>query len=117
MTLNTLAALADSDVGNLSRLERGVQGYSDSILQKLATALEVDVSDFFTGGVESQNDALITSKRESEPLTPRLKILIELFNELPDSEADELLKSLEEKKRHYDALYEELNKKRQDKAS
>ncbi|MDF9909583.1 UNVERIFIED_ORG: transcriptional regulator with XRE-family HTH domain [Pantoea brenneri] len=30
MTLTELALRVDSDVGNLSRLERGMQGYSDS---------------------------------------------------------------------------------------
>lgn len=50
-------------------------------------------------------------------LNPRQKILLELFGELPDSEADELLEALKEKKRHYDELYEELNRKRQNKAS
>ena len=29
MTLSELALRVDSDVGNLSRLERGMQGYSD----------------------------------------------------------------------------------------
>lgn len=50
-------------------------------------------------------------------LNPRQKILLELFGELPDSEADELLEALKEKKRHYDELYEELNRKRQGKVS
>lgn len=47
LTLNQLAVLIDSDVGNLSRLERGLQGYSDQILGKLATALDVPVATFF----------------------------------------------------------------------
>ena len=47
LTLNQLAALIESDVGNLSRLERGVQGYSDAILKKLADALSVPVAAFF----------------------------------------------------------------------
>lgn len=47
ITLNALAALIDSDVGNLSRLERGLQGFSEVMLHKLATALDVPVAAFF----------------------------------------------------------------------
>jgi phage repressor protein C with HTH and peptisase S24 domain len=47
LTLNQLAAQIESDVGNLSRLERDVQGYSDATLNKLAEALEVPVAVFF----------------------------------------------------------------------
>ncbi|AWK43134.1 MULTISPECIES: hypothetical protein [Photorhabdus] len=50
-------------------------------------------------------------------LTPKQKVLLELFDELPDSDADDLIKNLEDKKRHYDNLLEELlHKKRQKKA-
>ncbi|WP_052739523.1 hypothetical protein [Photorhabdus caribbeanensis] len=45
-------------------------------------------------------------------LSKRQKILLELFDELPDSEADELLKTLEEKKRYYNQLLEELSQKK-----
>lgn len=47
LTLNQLAAMIESDVGNLSRLERGVQGYSDATLKKLASALQVPMTAFF----------------------------------------------------------------------
>jgi len=47
LTINQLAALIESDVGNLSRLERDMQGYSDTLLQKLSAALEVPVAAFF----------------------------------------------------------------------
>ncbi|MCK3667558.1 hypothetical protein [Photorhabdus noenieputensis] len=50
-------------------------------------------------------------------LTPKQKVLLDLFDELPDSDADDLIKNLEDKKRHYDNLLEELlHKKRQKKA-
>lgn len=48
MTLNELALRVESDVGNLSRLERGKQGYSDQILRKIAAALNVEVSELFS---------------------------------------------------------------------
>lgn len=43
-----LAIRVDSDVGNISRLERGKQGYSDEMLRKIATALGCTVADLFT---------------------------------------------------------------------
>lgn len=48
MTLNELALRVDSDVGNLSRLERGVQGYSEQLLNKIAAALSVPVAELFS---------------------------------------------------------------------
>lgn len=48
MTLSELALRVDSDVGNLSRLERGMQGYSDGLLHKIAEALSVPVSELFS---------------------------------------------------------------------
>ncbi|OWO86982.1 transcriptional regulator [Photorhabdus luminescens] len=60
MTLLDLATAIDSDVGNLSRLERGKQGYSDSILNKIAEALSVPVAELF-----SSNDVLGTVNKVS----------------------------------------------------
>lgn len=48
MTLSELALRVDSDVGNLSRLERGIQGYSDNLIQKISEALQVPVSELFS---------------------------------------------------------------------
>lgn len=48
MTLSELALRVDSDVGNLSRLERGMQGYSDTLIQKIAEALGVPVAELFS---------------------------------------------------------------------
>ncbi|MDH2394643.1 S24 family peptidase [Providencia rettgeri] len=48
MTILDLATAVNSDVGNISRLERNVQGYSESTLIKIATALGVTVSDLFS---------------------------------------------------------------------
>lgn len=46
-TLNQLATLIESDVGNLSRVERGVQGFTEPLLAKLSNALGVPASAFF----------------------------------------------------------------------
>ncbi|WP_336654188.1 helix-turn-helix transcriptional regulator [Leclercia adecarboxylata] len=48
MTINQLASLTDWDVGNISRLERGMQGYSEASLKKIAEALEVPLSELFS---------------------------------------------------------------------
>lgn len=48
MTLQQMADIIDSDVGNLSRLERGLQGYSETIINKIAGALKVHPSELFS---------------------------------------------------------------------
>lgn len=48
MTILELATQIGGDVGNLSRLERGKQGYSDASLKRIAEALNVSVSDLFS---------------------------------------------------------------------
>ncbi|WP_235845309.1 hypothetical protein [Morganella psychrotolerans] len=48
--------------------------------------------------MDVDNFGAIEEKPDISQLTQRQKILIELFDGLPDSEADELLKALEEKK-------------------
>lgn len=56
MTITELAALTDWDVGNISRLERGMQGYSEQSLKKIAEALKVPVSDLFS--THNENDTV-----------------------------------------------------------
>ena len=48
MTINELATQVDSDVGNISRLERDLQGFSPQLLSKIADALSVPVSELFS---------------------------------------------------------------------
>ena len=47
LTLNQLATEIGSDVGNLSRVERGVQNYTDALVKKIADALSVPVAALF----------------------------------------------------------------------
>lgn len=47
MTILELAGLVGSDVGNISRLETGKQGYSQDKLEAIAVALGVEVRDLF----------------------------------------------------------------------
>lgn len=58
MTLSELALRVDSDVGNLSRLERGVQGFSEPLIRKIAEALSVPVSELFSS--DEANDTVET---------------------------------------------------------
>ncbi|MBS0909178.1 S24 family peptidase [Tatumella sp. JGM118] len=48
MTILELATSVGSDVGNISRLETGKQGYTESTLIKIAEALGVKVADLFS---------------------------------------------------------------------
>jgi len=52
MTISELAQAIGGDVGNLSRLERGQQGYSDNSLKKIAEALNVPVAELFSSNKE-----------------------------------------------------------------
>lgn len=47
MTLEDVATKIDTDTGNLSRIERGLQSYTDEGLKRIARALGVPVPDFF----------------------------------------------------------------------
>lgn len=60
-----LANRIDSDVGNISRLERGKQGYSDEMLAKIAKALGCTVAELFIGeeGVPNVGPAPLGSRR------------------------------------------------------
>ena len=44
-TLEEIALAADTNASNLSRIERGTQGYSPETLERIATALGVTVSE------------------------------------------------------------------------
>ncbi|MEL3524819.1 hypothetical protein [Escherichia coli] len=57
------------------------------------------------------------SSYETRVLTPRQRIFLDLLDELPESEADKLLKTLEEKKQYYNMIYEEIRKKKAQNAS
>lgn len=48
LTILELSTRVGSDVGNISRLERGVQGYSQDMLERIADALGVVVADLFS---------------------------------------------------------------------
>lgn len=64
LTLNQLAAIIGSDVGNLSRLERDLQGYSQMLIEKLAIAFELSVPELF---IENAKDEDATRLGHSLP--------------------------------------------------
>jgi len=61
LTLEELALAAQTDTGGLSKLERGIQGYSDALLQRIARALGVAVSELFNE--ESNVDVAVIGTR------------------------------------------------------
>jgi phage repressor protein C with HTH and peptisase S24 domain len=66
MTISDLALSIDSDVGNISRLERGVQGYSDKTLNKIANALNIPISQLFISDDASDtvdNNSIVSAER------------------------------------------------------
>ncbi|MFU9135706.1 XRE family transcriptional regulator [Erwinia tasmaniensis] len=101
MTLHELALRVESDVGNLSRLERGRQGYSDALLQKIADALTVPVSELFSSGELNNTGVLssvdsLTSVRRGDVY--RVDVLDFAANEgvdPPAREVVEVIKSIE----------------------
>ncbi|WP_052116693.1 XRE family transcriptional regulator [Morganella morganii] len=56
MTILQLATAIDSDVGNISRLERGIQGYTENTLIKIASALGVTVAELFSADTLPQKN-------------------------------------------------------------
>ncbi|NHB89571.1 MULTISPECIES: helix-turn-helix domain-containing protein [Photorhabdus] len=99
---------SQSRIGNYESGTRNVSADDAVILSK---ALGVSPSELMFGdNTESQQGSEVSEI--CTELSKRQKILLELFDELPDSEADELLKTLEEKKRYYNQLLEELSQKK-----
>ena len=94
-TLEEIALAADTNASNLSRIERGTQGYSPETLERIATALGVTVSELHrrmetaeqksgksADGIAAQNhpelDPAMTSTRYSA-LTPDHRELVDEF--------------------------------------
>ena len=60
MTLESMSMAIDSDTGNLSRFERGVQDVSDEKLQRIAACLKTTISELYRKA-ESDDSTAITS--------------------------------------------------------
>ncbi|MDC9614923.1 hypothetical protein PSI19_13835 [Xenorhabdus khoisanae] len=104
--------LPEKEKSYLSQLMNGKASFGEKAARRLEKDYHMPEGYLDTGA----NDADIIDPLQVT-LTPRQKILLELFEELPESEATALIKNLEEKKQHYDNLLEELlHKKKQKKA-
>lgn len=68
LSLKALAAAAEIDQGNLSKLERGEAGYSHETIERIANALHVSVGVLFAQ--ESAVEAAALRMREVPVLTP-----------------------------------------------
>lgn len=55
LTLEQLAHAVETDSGNLSRLERGVQGGSQELLTKIMAALDLHIADGSDGSMAAKN--------------------------------------------------------------
>ncbi len=64
ISISTLASDIGSDVGNLSRLERAAQGYSDEMIRKIAEYFGIHVSDLFTPDILLSPDAMSVATSE-----------------------------------------------------
>jgi len=101
MTLSELALRTDSDVGNLSRLERGIQGYSDGLLHKIAAALSVPVSELFSSNeandtVDSYSVSSIIKKgRKDVYRIDVLDVSASAGNGSPSKDVVEVIRSIE----------------------
>jgi len=101
MTLSELALRVDSDVGNLSRLERGVQGYSDPLIQKIAVALSVPVSELFSSSedINTVNSYSVNSmNRNGRDNVYRIDVLdvsVSAGDGSPSKDVVEVIRSIE----------------------
>ena len=74
-TLEEIAFAADTNASNLSRIERGAQGYSPETLERIASALGVTVSELHLRTEAAANAAgkssgsAVGRKRQLQPAT------------------------------------------------
>jgi len=101
MTLSELALQVDSDVGNLSRLERGVQGFSPVLIEKIAAALSVPVSELFSSNeagdtVDSYSVSSILKKGRNDVYRiDVLDVSASAGNGSPSKDVVEVIRSIE----------------------
>ena len=77
-------------------------------LDKLAEVTGYPVHWFFMPDDNDMKDEPSFQEDKGKIVTPQEQILLQLFNELPESERTELIRTLKEKKQHYDQLLKEL---------
>ncbi|MFS1540028.1 MAG: helix-turn-helix domain-containing protein [Candidatus Phlomobacter fragariae] len=111
MTILQLATAINSDVGNISRLERNKQGYSENTLSKISSALGVQVADLFLDNNEATNSLNKDNPKYSNLKEDQIELL-ELYDSLPEEEAKRFIKEMRDRKTHYDIIFNDMLKKR-----
>lgn len=72
-TLEKIALAAETDAANLSRIERGKQGFSEEMITRIAKALKVPVSALYSRveqGQASYRVERVADAKDSEPAAP-----------------------------------------------
>lgn len=111
ITLQKLADMIDSDVGNLSRLERGKQGFSEPLLQKISVALRVPLSELFSDQEDSDTvnnysvNSLSRSGRDHVYRVDVLNVNASAGNGSAAGDVIEVIRSIEYVPEHAKALF------------
>jgi phage repressor protein C with HTH and peptisase S24 domain len=111
ITLQKLADMIDSDVGNLSRLERGKQGFSEPLLQKISVALRVPLSELFSDHEDSDTvnnysvNSLSRSGRDHVYRVDVLNVNASAGNGSAAGDVIEVIRSIEYVPEHAKALF------------
>jgi transcriptional regulator with XRE-family HTH domain len=110
--------LSQEQVGEAMEVSRVAVGYwekdkympeSDKI-PALAKLLGTTPNELY--GFASQEPHPVYDVQVANDADPKARIVTDLLASMPDSEVDSLIRNLEEKKQRYDALLDELLKKR-----
>ncbi|CRL46237.1 transcriptional repressor DicA [Sodalis glossinidius str. 'morsitans'] len=83
---------------------------------KLSETLRVSVA-WLLGERTSDNSSPDVVSPPETQLSPREKFLLNLFNELPEDDKEQLIESLQKKQQYYNRLFEELARVRDRKIS
>lgn len=68
ITLKDLAQIVESDVGNLSRLERGKQAITDAFLSKIAEALDTTIVELYLAAAEGESGSFSSQIQKRIPV-------------------------------------------------
>jgi len=101
MTISAMAHAIGGDVGNLSRLERGQQGYSDASIKKIAEALGVTIAQLFSEDEDSDTvhkysvESLIPTRRDDVYRVEVLDVSASAGSGATTHEVMEVIRSIE----------------------
>lgn len=105
-----LEELSGIKQGTINKIRRGVTvNPKHDNVKALAKALGVGEFDLYPGN-HSISEPRPTYN--TEPITPRQKIFLELIESLPKIEQEELMRELEEKKLYWERVIDELKSRK-----